>query len=141
MTSSITDIMDAIAGQLSDSLDSQVANLQVESRMMWNPTPPAIDVYPADPLTEPITYGQHDQLSFVVRARVDTPDREGGQDLLLSLMDPYSDSSVEQALFEDPTFGGKAGNSSVSGASQFGVFVDPGGNPLLGCTWTVTVYP
>jgi len=133
-------IMRAIADLLLDAL-SDIEDLQVEPSMMWNPTPPAIDMYPADPFFADIAYGQVSELSFVIRARVNTPDREGAQELLLSLMDPGSDTAVRTALFADQQIGNTVQNSYCGPPSEWGFFTDPGGSALLGCTWLLTVQP
>lgn len=137
---STEDIWQAIADQISSTL-SGVDDLQVQPSMMWNPTPPAIDIYPGDPFFADIAYGQVSELGFVIRARVATPDREGAQNLLFSFMDPESTSSIRAAMFADPTLDGKAENSYCGPPSEFGFFTDPGGSALLGCTWLLTVLP
>jgi len=138
--------MDALAAQIQTELcgtaNPVIEQLQVEPRLVFNPTPPAIDIYPADPFTELISYGNERELNFTVRARVSTADSEGGQDLLLSMMDPMSAESLIGAVLADSTLGGKAGDVAVDGPSGFGVFPLPSGetgHSLLGCTWTVRV--
>lgn len=134
--------MDALASQIATQLADDIENLQAYGRLLPSPTPPAIDVYPADPFQEPLAMGKGNNIVLLtVRARVGTADNEGGQDLLLSMMDPEADTSVAQAIEYDRTFGGKVGKANVSaGPSAFGVFSDAGGQgSLLGCTWTVRV--
>lgn len=122
--------------------DPAVADLAVNPRLVWNPTPPAIDIYPADPFQDGIAFGKgNSEMFFVVRARVDTPDHEAAQDLLLSLMDPVGVSSVAAAIIEDRTLGGVVEDVTVEGPSDYGVFIDPGGGALLGCTWKARVTP
>lgn len=140
--------MDALAtqimSQLSGTANPLIENLQVDGRLIPSPTPPAIDVYPADPFQEPFTFGRGNNLLFLtVRARVTTVDNEGGQDLLLSMMDPSATTSVAKAITYDKTLGGTVGKVSViEGPSSYGVFQDAGGQgALLGCTWRVQVTP
>ena len=144
----LTEIMDALAAQIQNQLcsgtaDPLIENLQVHGRMNPNPSPPAVDVYPADPFQEPFTFGGGNNIMFfTVRARVSVADQDAGQDLLLSLMDPKEETSMIQAILSDRTLGGKAAKASVvAGPSAYGVFVNPAGEPgsLLGCTWTVQV--
>lgn len=138
------EIMQALADQIDTELADTVADLQVEGKLVWNPTPPSVDVYPADPFQEQIGMGAGNKmLRLVVRVRVNTPDHEGAQELLLSMMDARSDTSLEKAILADRTLNGKVGHVNVEGGpSEYGAFVDPGGGgSLLGCTWTVQVLP
>jgi hypothetical protein len=144
--------MDAIGTQLQTHLgDPVVEGLQVASRLVWNASPPTIDVYPDEEFQQGLGFGRGDNaLFFTVRARVNTPDHEGAQDLLLAMMDPQDSTSVSAAITAPgtsspaKTLGGLVENCVVvSGPSNFGVFVDPGPNAgaLLGCTWRVQVIP
>lgn len=140
---SIAAIMDALASQISTRL-AGIQDLQVDGRFIPNPSPPAIDVYPADPFQQPLAMGKgNNWFNLTVRARVGATDSEGGQDLLLSMMDPEATTSVAQAIMYDRDLGGVVGRVNVSeGPSAFGVFLDAGGQGnLLGCTWTVQVIP
>jgi hypothetical protein len=136
-------IMDAIAGQITSQLAGTasplIEDLQVEPRMVWNPTPPAI----GSPFQEQIGMGHGNNEVFItVRARVATPDHEGAQDLLLSMMDPTATTSVAQAITEDETLGGVVEFVGVEPPTEFGAYTDPGGQgALLGCTWRVRVMP
>lgn len=139
--------MDAMASQLQTYLGGTaspaVENLQVDGRLMFNPTPPAIDIYPADPFQAELAMGPGNrELFFLVRARV-AGDHEAQQDLLLSLMDPSGSTSLAAALESNVTLGGVVDNLVVGGPSGFGVFPEPLPNTgtLLGCTWTVEVWP
>lgn len=138
--------MDALADQIEDELcgtaNPVIPDLQVDGRLIPSPTPPAIDVYPADPFQEALGFGPGNNLIFLtVRARVTTADNEAGQDLLLSMMDPMAATSVTQAILSDKTLGSTVGSTAViAGPSAYGVFEDTGGDgKLLGCTWTVQV--
>ena len=143
----IAAIQDALADQVYDVLcgtaNSPIADLQADGRMIPSPTPPAIDVYPADPFVEPMSFGSPENvyMYLTVRARVTTADNEAGQDLLLSMMDPSASTSVAQAIMSDKTLGGVVRKLNVTaGPSAFGVFEDTGGDGnLLGCTWTVWI--
>ena len=152
MSLAVTEIEDAIAAQLQRLLgDPVIEGLQVYPRMVWNPSPPTIDIYPDPQFQVPLGFGRGDnQLFFVVRARVNTPDHEGAQDLLLAMMDPQASTSVAAAITaagtSSPakTLDGQVENATViEGPSDFGAFTDPGPNAgaLLGCTWRVQVIP
>jgi hypothetical protein len=136
------EIMEALAAQIDNEL-ALIPDLQVVGGLVWNPTPPTIDIFPADPFEQLIAYGNEKALFFVVRARVDTPDREGAQALLLSMMDSRdTDHSVEVAILSDDTLGGLVQQITVeAGPAEFGAFVDPGGSALVGTTWQTQVLP
>ena len=140
--------MAALAEQIENTLggtaDPQIVEgLNVYPMLEANPTPPAIDVYPGNPFQEQQASGKgNKRLNFNVRGRVNTPDNEGAQELLLSMMDPQGTASVEQALLEDRTLSGTVGYLSVDGPTDYGVFVEPNGaGAFLSCTWTVQVIP
>jgi hypothetical protein len=134
-------LADQIRGNLAGTADPAIEGLQVEPLLVFNPTPPSIDVYPADPFQEPIAFGKgNNNMRFTVRARVSTAEHQGGQKLLLSMMDPRSETSVALAILEDRTLNGKVDHVHVEGPSNYGIFAEEGGN-LLGCTWTAVVTP
>ena len=136
----IVEIMDALAEQLTAEL-TVIEDLQVENRLHPSPTPPSIDIYPGAPFTEIISYGAMRQYWFIVRARVSTADNEAGQELLLAMMDQGTDESVEDAIRSTSTYAG-AKLGDVEGPTEFGIFVDSGGEgSLLGCTWRVALIP
>ena len=74
-----------------------------------------------------------------------TADHEGGQALLLSLMDPEADESLAGAIWADKTLGGQVEKAIVSsGPSGYGFFPNAYGQidgSLLGCNWTVRIFP
>jgi len=123
--------MDAIAGSL-DPLTSTVAGLQITARLNGTPTPPSIDVYPADTSALPVSMDGWED-AFIVRARVSTPDDIGAQEVLLDLMDTTGPASVISMLRVDPSFGGVVGGSAVDERSGF----QPYPGDLLGCEWRV----
>ena len=135
---SLLALTEAVAAQLEQRLVPQVDTIQVTAQMNFNPTPPAVDLYPADPFQEPDSYGTANrQAVFTVRARVTTADNDFGQALLLDLMDPKSAKSIGAALAADGGFGGACQDSTVEGPSGYIVYQDPGGQGqnLLGCEW------
>ncbi len=139
--------MQALADQIENTLggtaDPQVIEgLSVYPLLELNPTPPAIDIYPDTPFQEAVGFGPgNNGLNFTVRARVNTPDNDGAQELLLTMMDPGSSESVALAILSDETLGGTVGQVSVDGPSDYGVFVEPAGNgAYLSCTWRAKVF-
>jgi hypothetical protein len=140
---SLVGIMGAIADQIESDLGPIFDGLQVEPKLVYNPTPPSIDVYPADPFLEQTSYGTESrEPTFTIRARVSTADHEGGQELLLDLLDPRGPGSMLHALEDDPTFGGTIRDSHVREGSPSGfiVYQDAGGGgALLGAEWRLRV--
>lgn len=137
---SVLEIMDALAAALDDVLaDSDV---QVSGRMLINPTPPAVDIYPGGPLTDGELSGFGDpdgQLFFTVRARINTVDLDAAQDILLNMMDAQHELSVAAALMADQTADGSARSVEVDSPSGYTAYRTPDGGPLLGCEWKVSV--
>lgn len=143
--STIRQIRAALATQLQEELagtaNPLIPGLTVDSRMATNPTPPYIDIYPGSPFVEGMGFGPgNKEYYFTVRARVDPLDHEGQQDLLDTMMDTTSATSVEQALYADRSLGGAATMASVEGPTEYGMFGRPE-EALLGCTWRVRVIP
>jgi hypothetical protein len=137
----LIEVMDAIAARLDTVLSPLLPDLSIYARLTFNPTPPAIDIYPGDPFQEQSAFGKGSvDTWFVVRARVSTAEHEGAQDLLLSLMDPRATTSVVQAIAGANTLSGKVQHADVEPPSDFGAFVEPGSQgALLGCTWRTRV--
>lgn len=148
--STIAQMMDALASVLANELcgtanPEPIPDLQVDARLNPYPTPPSIDVFPASEFTDQMTFGRGQrEYYFTVRARVSTADNEGGQELLLSMMDDESTASVESAILQNKGLGGVANVKTVEGPSEYGIFVDMLSQPprqWLGCTWRVRVIP
>ncbi len=144
----LVQIMQALAGQLEDNLGGTASPQTIEGLSVYpllevNPTPPAIDIYPDTPFQEAEAFGPaNNSLNFTVRARVNTPDNDGAQELLLSMMDPRATESVALAILSDTTLGGTVEYVAVEGPSDYGVFVEPSGaGAFLSCTWRAKVLP
>lgn len=140
---SLRAIMDEIATTLGDALGADVE--QVVGRLVTEPSPPCIDVYPGDPFADDQGAGFGDiagRYILTVRARVATADHEAGQDVLLDLMDADGDLSVATILQDDQTLNGHASSVKVDGPSGFRRYVDSNGQQaLLGAEWAVSVMP
>jgi len=135
----LVEIMGALAAQLRTALASALPDLQVDARLNPNPTPPSVDIYPADPFLEHSAFGiPNREASFLIRARV-AGDHEAQQDELIGLMDVNSTTSLAAALGNELAVNGDTFHVSVNGPSGFRQYTDPGGNSLLGCEWTVQV--
>ena len=137
----LAQLMDALATQIRDVIDDTTdVAVQVEPRWVVNPTPPCIDIYPADPSTDQDLRAFGDlvgETTLTVRARVDMSDSTAGQDLLLAFMDDDDPLSIAAAIDEDDTLGGLATSVDVRSRSGY-VRVLEGGD-YLGCLWTVVV--
>lgn len=143
----LVDVQQALADQISTTLcgtaSPLIPSLQVVGVLNIDPTPPSVDIYPSDFFQEGLTFGKaNNEYSLTVRVRVSTVEHEQGQKLLLSMMDPSSDTSLSRAITSDRTLGGKVSSSTVTNTSAFGIYTDAGGQgSLLGAIWTVRVFP
>jgi hypothetical protein len=94
----LEDAVAAMAAAL-EPLRDEIPELQIYPYMNNNPTPPSIDIYPAEPFQEGAGFGVGEkQVRWTVRARVSTNDPESASLLLLRLLDCGHAASVEQAL-------------------------------------------
>ncbi len=144
MTATLAEVMDALADQIRDVVENVTdVAVQVESRIVLNPTPPTIDMYPADPSGDPELRAFADMVGgelLTVRARVSTVDHVAGQDLLLALMDDVDPLSLGAAIYEDKTLNGLAADIHLRERSGYVTFLDTGGDAqTLGFTWAVVV--
>ncbi len=128
------------AAQIGDALGE---GLQVAHLLIPFPTPPCIDMFPSEEYQLQEAFGKANTVIYLdVRARVNTPDHDGAQELLLALMDPTADTSIQKAINADPTLNGEAEDAFVSsGPRGFGLYPssDPAVAGYLGCLWTVRV--
>jgi hypothetical protein len=120
--------------------------VQVEPRMIPNPTPPTIDIFPGDTPRDresaAMADWDDDGYFITVRVRVATADNFAGQDLLLAFVDPTDPLSIGQALYDEPTLNGYAADLDI--VAQTGYIAIPdldGAATRLGCQWTVRVLP
>lgn len=146
-TVTVSDVMAAIAAQLQAELGPALEGIQVDPKLVSNPTPPCLDVYPADPFLERTSFGPGGfgaEAVFTVRARVVTADQQDGQELLLQFMDPRGPLSLWAALEADATLGGTVDDSTVEAVSGFVPYESAGGaggytGTLLGAEWRLRV--
>jgi hypothetical protein len=148
--SSLREILEAAGDQIRDTMASESDwDIQVEDTMILNPTPPAIDLYPADPSTDTESgnfgesWAEIDQGYWVnVRARVAPNDNVANQEVLIELMDPESDMSLVQALYDDPTLGGHAADVSLVNQTGFVLVPKVDGSAVhIGVVWRFLVIP
>lgn len=137
---SLREVMDALRDQIEAVMASADVDVQVYGRMVFNPSPPTIDMWPANPPVEEGTAGMGDVQGgdlLTVRARVDTNDQESNQDVLLDLMDVQHDMSLAAAIMVDPLLGGLA-SLDVRGWTGLLPYTNADGTTLfVGAEWTV----
>jgi hypothetical protein len=139
--STLPEIVQGLADAL-EGVRTAVEGLQVYPYLNPNPTPPSIDIYPADPFQDAEGFSPAKRLFFTVRARASSADTEtSGQLVLLQLLEPTGPTSVEEALCWNG-LGGLVESVTVAAESPSGyrVYPDPGGGPsLVGVEWRLEV--
>jgi hypothetical protein len=141
----LQEIVEALADQITDQVAAQDLGgeaLQVWPLLVISPTPPCVDIYPADPFSDQQAYGPLTSRNFylTVRARVKPVDVDASQQMLLQLMDPLAATSVHAAIISDETLGGLVGEVSAEGPSGVIVYSPLGSEGyLVGCEWRATV--
>jgi len=148
--SSLREILEAAADQIRETMEADADwDIQVEPTMILNPTPPAIDMYPADPFTSDRaaghgeTYADMDDGFLVnVRARVAPNDNIANQEVLLELLDAESDICLVQCLYDDPTLGGNAADLILDQTSGFSLVPKIDGSAVhIGVIWRFLIIP
>ena len=147
---SLVGLMDALATQIQSELcgtaNPVIPELQVGGSLIDNPSLPCIDIYPFDvDFQEQVAFNEDSpgwQFQLRVRARVGMADNEGGQRLLLQMMDPGSNHSVYQAVLSNKTLGGAGRVVRCGGADGYGQYPSawsPTPRFHFGCEWIVLV--
>lgn len=135
-------IWEALADQLRDAYSSITdLDVQVEPGMIYNATPPSVDVWPGTPGRDEQSAAFDDingGYNFVVRVRV-SGDEYAQQRLLIQFMDDTNDLCVAEALMEDPTLNGLAASLYVGTPTGWQLYPDLTPIPLLGVQWPVLV--
>lgn len=146
--SSLREILEAAGDQIRDVMEAEADwDIQVEPSMILNPTPPTIDMYPGDPSTDgstashAATYAQSGEGFWLnIRARVNPNDNIANQEVLLELMDPESDISLVQAIYDDPSLGGHASDINLDSTSGFVLVPKVDGSAVhVGIIWRFLV--
>jgi hypothetical protein len=130
-------LMEQMADIIRNTLTDVTLPVQVEPRMIFNPTCPSIDIYPANPSREQEAAGMGEMAGaylFTVRARFNMEDTDSGQDLALALMNEADPLCLGWALFDDQTLNGYASSVGIGDPSGFLAF-----DPHMGVTWLVEV--
>jgi hypothetical protein len=145
----LVDILDEMADAIRTALSTADWDFQVEPRRVITPTTPSIDVYRGDPATDPELAGFGADAADIqegriinVRLRLSPTDYEGNQEILLELADPESDTSIVQALYDDPTLNGYASDLHLLSESGDNLFVDiDPAKVYIGVVWRFLVIP
>lgn len=130
--------MDELATVIRDTLSTTPFPVQVEPRMIFNPSPPSIDIYPGAVSRDDATAAFGDISGgylLTIRARINKEDTDAAQDVLLALMDDEDPLCLGAALHESD-LDGNASSVAVTDPSGFLVF-----DPHVGVTWSVLVIP
>lgn len=123
-----------------DAVTTDGTNVVVSPWFVLVPAAPTIDIYPGDPFEEGLGFGDERSLFWTVRARVHTIEHVGAQSVLLALMEPAGDTSVEAALYADRTLDGLVDDLVTEGPTAYTVFIDQAGVlQNLGVSWRVQV--
>lgn len=145
-TAGLIEILDEMAAQTASVIDAFVEfEVQTIGRMVINPTPPTIDMYPGDIARGLDSAAFGDTLGeylITVRARVSMADQDAGQNFLLQLMDDADELNLIQALLIDPTLNGLAASLDARDPSGFREYLLPGVDPrgaLIGFQFTAHV--
>lgn len=134
--------MGTIAANIESYLGTVISDLQVVDHWENNPTPPSIDIYPANPFQSPFRMRGNNDMRFTVRARVHTADQKAGQSVLLGLMNDTGPNSLSQAIISDRTLGGEVGGLAIEEVGGLEEMRDIGGEgSYMGAVWTVRVVP
>jgi len=144
--STLADILTEMADQIRTHVVTVTdVDVQVEDRIVVNPTPPTIDMWPGTPSNDPeprgfSAAGLEEGELVTIRARVDANDNVANQDLLLALMDPEDDLCLVQALYDEPTLNGTATDVNLESRTGFLPVLDGSGVvAMISCEWTFMV--
>jgi hypothetical protein len=140
--SGLVAVLDEIQSVIEEAYASGDLDVQVERRFLFTPTPPAIDIYPGDPLRDDSTANFDDELGnsgylITVRTRIATGDYAAAYDWLLETMDEESDLCLP-LLFVDESLNGLAMDLDVRNASGLRAYED-GAGAYLGWQFTLLV--
>src|SRR5262245_16741925 len=131
---SLVDRCFAMVAALEEALLIEIPGIQIVPFMNPNPSSsPSIDIYPGAPFQIGAGFASgNNQVFWIVRARVTTPDLEGGMTALYRLLDPSDPACVENVLAAIdvviPADGG------ISELREY-----PGNDgAYLGCEWRLT---
>lgn len=111
--------MDLIAIRAGLKIALEPLGLQVYSRAVLNPDPPAAIIYP-QPFGPDDTYDGTTQLRLVVLLLAPGGDFEGGQDMLDGWVSTTGVNSIKQQLDADLTLGASVSSAMWAGITEYG---------------------
>jgi hypothetical protein len=137
--STLPEILDGLATALVP-IATEIPDLQVYAGWLPQPSPPSLEIFPADPFQDGEGFSKEKKLFFTVRARASMLDTDSGQRILLQLLEPDGPTSVESALCWDG-LGGLVDSVAVAEGfpSGYREYTDGDTGRLLGCEWRVEV--
>lgn len=133
-------LLEAVEGMAAalEPLTLEIPGLQIHPYFNNQPTPPSIDIYPADSFQQGAGMGVGEkQVTWTVRARVSPADPVAASTTLLRLLDANDPASVEAALANGDPEAVVGTDGAVSG---FRVYQDEATGALLGCEWQLEVF-
>src|SRR5262245_55837809 len=130
------EIIEGMAAALSP-IAAAIPDLQIYPGWLPTPSPPSLEIFPADPFQAPEGFSKSKTLFFTVRARASMNDTDSGQQILLQLLEPDGPTSVETALCWDGLNGLVDSVAVAEGTpSGYREYTDGDTGRLLGCEWT-----
>jgi hypothetical protein len=131
----------AIRSGLKANLDplTAVEGMQISAYLLSSPTPPAIQIYPAETEYDLAMGRGLDRWTLTVQAFFALTSDVGSQVSLDALLAPAGPLSVKQAVESDSTLGGLVDDLSVVSCTGYRVYVRDSGGPVLGAEWEVQV--
>lgn len=144
MTAPLIDLFDEMAEKILDVVGPAAPGQPEFQVVLFRnpyPTPPSIDIFPADTAREDDTRGfqEHGGTHMVtVRFRFTSVDEIAGHELLYRVMDEEDDISIVAALEDDQTLNGLASSVVCVQSSGMREYPERGGSHL-GCDWLFKV--
>jgi hypothetical protein len=142
----LTEIREALAGRLRDSLPIDV--VQVSAYLLANPSPPTVQIFPGEVDWHQAMQDGMEMRALVVQALVGQPTEEGAQRRLDAFLESDGDLSIKAAIEriddgdQTVTLGGLIDDLIVVKTKGYQVYrqTDPPKPPQLGAEWLVHVY-
>lgn len=135
-------IRNGLAANLAPLLQENGGPLgQVSPYMISNPSPPCIEIGGG-----PVTYDRAmrrglDEQTYTITALVPFTQDVSQQQLLDGLRDGTGSTSVKTLLESDLTLGGACQTLHVTQLTEPRLYSRQQGATLIGCEWSITVYP
>ena len=128
----LADIRAGLAANL-----AALSDVQVSAYALSNPTPPCVEIVPAEIVYDKALRRGLDSYVVTVRVFVGMASDVGAQKRLDLILASSGSGSVKAAIESDPTLGGKCDDLRVRSASGYRVYGAEG--RLLGAEWDVEV--